>query len=248
MSKLIKYEILFIFFFIILFLSIGVTFGLLFLAGILQTALLVICFHIAFKHTGKPNYIVANRIIGGFFLLFLISFVMIEGVLLKTAHQSHQISDENPDAVIILGAGLKGSELSNTLKERLEKGRWFLEGHGDVPVVVSGGQGPGEHIAEAEAMGDYLIANGIQKDRIFYDKTSTTTYENIRNSTVILNEQGLQNKKIVIITSDYHIYRARKIGEEQGLNCIGLGSESPFFITANYMIREYFAVVNMLIH
>jgi uncharacterized SAM-binding protein YcdF (DUF218 family) len=218
-----------------------------FIACIVQTVILIFLFHIAYKNTGKTRFKAISRIIGGMFLLFIISFGIIECVLIKTAIQSHHIKNGAPDAVIILGAGLNGRDLSNTLRERLEKGSKLLTVNENIPVVVSGGQGPGEAIPEAEAMGAYLKAQGIQEDRILYDKTSTTTYENLLNSRAILKKEGLHKKNVFIVTSDYHIYRAKKIGEELELNCFGLGSESPLYITANYMIREYFAVVNMML-
>ncbi|WP_179884889.1 YdcF family protein [Bacillus sp. AFS015802] len=248
MQKIIKYELLFIFIFTVLVLFGGVTFGILFFAGVAQTLILIFLLHIAYKNTGDTRFQTARRSIGVLFLLFIVSFGIVEGLLLKTAVQSHHIREEAPDAVIILGAGLKGHELSNTLRERLEKGRELLTVNENVPVVVSGGQGPGEAIPEADAMGAYLKTHGIREDRIYYDKTSTTTYENLRNAEAILRHEGLHNKKVIIVTSDYHILRAEKISEELGLDCTGLGSESPLLITANYIIREYFAVVNMMLN
>jgi uncharacterized SAM-binding protein YcdF (DUF218 family) len=245
MKKILTYELLFIFFFTCIILLVGLTFGVLFIACFAQALILIILLHTAYKQSNKKRYKVACQTICGMFLIFILSFGIIEGMLLKTAIQSHQIKEETPDAVIILGAGLKGHNLSNTLRERLEKGKELLAVNENVPVVVSGGQGPGEAVPEAEAMGAYLKAHGIREDRILYDKTSTTTYENLQNTKAILKREGLHNKKVVIVTSDYHIFRAEKIGEELGLNCTGLGSESPFLITTNYMIREYFAVVNM---
>ncbi|MBW3114586.1 MULTISPECIES: YdcF family protein [Bacillaceae] len=247
MKKIILSEIVLICALMILVFFSGVTFGLIFIAILSQVGMMIMVLHTAYKNTGNKRYKMASRTIYTVFLLFILSFSIIEAILLKTAFQSHHIKEDAPDAVIILGAGLKGRELSNTLRERLDKGADLLEIHENVPVVVSGGQGPGESIPEAEAMGSYLIARGIKEDRILYDKTSTTTYENLRNAKLILKQEGLHNKKLVIVTSDYHIFRAQKIGDELSMNCTGLGSQSPLYITTNYMIREYFAVVNMML-
>ena len=190
MKKILTYEILMILAFTMLFLITGVTFGLLFVAGIVQSVILYFAFHSAYKKSGKKHNQIAYRTIFSAFLLFSISFGIIEGVIIKNAVESHQIKDQDTDAVIILGAGLNGYNLSNTLRERLEKGLELLKTHKNVPVIVSGGQGPGEAIPEAEAMGAYLIERGIQKNRILYDTSSTTTYENLRNSRLILEKEG----------------------------------------------------------
>ena len=49
-------------------------------------------------------------------------------------------------------------------------------------MVVSGGKGSGEKITEAKAMKDYLIKNGIDKNRIIEEDKSTNTYENFKYS------------------------------------------------------------------
>lgn len=172
--------------------------------------------------------------------LFFVSFGAVQIMLMLES--GREIPDDI-DYAVILGAGLKGEELSETLKSRLEAGADYLQKHPEVPVIVSGGQGEGEDIPESTAMFRYLTAHGISEDRITEENQSTTTWENLRNSKAILESKGGADKKILIITSDYHVFRAKLTGEQLGLDCSGLAGESGFFIKVNYMIREYFAVV-----
>ncbi|WP_426896155.1 YdcF family protein [Rossellomorea vietnamensis] len=172
--------------------------------------------------------------------LFIVSFGAVQIMLMLEA--GREIPDDI-DYAVILGAGLKGEELSETLKSRLEAGAVYLQEHPEVPVIVSGGQGEGEDIPESTAMFRYLTAHGISEDRITEENQSTTTWENLRNSKAILESKGEADEKILIITSDYHVFRAKLTGEQLGLDCSGLAGESGFFIKVNYMIREYFAVV-----
>ena len=51
------------------------------------------------------------------------------------------------DAVIVLGAGVNGETPSAALRSRINAAAAYLETHSGVPVVLSGGQGPGEAAA-----------------------------------------------------------------------------------------------------
>jgi len=183
-------------------------------------------------------------IIGCCFLL--LSFIVEESLVFSHLKTNNR-STPDIDYVIILGAGIKGKELSKTLKRRLDTSLAYLTEQKDLPVIVSGGQGPGEDIAEAEAMGDYLIQNGIAKERIVLEAKSTNTELNLRYSSEIISKLGLENPRIMIITSDYHMYRAKMIADRLGIEAYGISSQSPFFNRLKYMIREYFAVIKTTI-
>ncbi|WP_409253373.1 YdcF family protein [Bacillus sp. SCS-153A] len=214
----------------------GVTFGIVFiLANLLLASFLY------YSRDGENSlwrHIHKALLIG--YALFLLSFSAVQLLLLS---EMGSAPPEDINTVVILGAGLKGEELSQTLETRLEAGVEYLRENPQIPVIVSGGQGEGEDIPESTAMARYLVTHGISPERITEENQSTTTYENLRNSKRILEEKGAENERILIITSDYHVFRAKLMGEKLGLECSGLGGESGFFIKINYMIREYFAVV-----
>lgn len=148
------------------------------------------------------------------------------------------------DAVIVLGAGVNGETPSAALGSRIRAAAAYLEQHPDVPVVLSGGQGPGEDISEAEAMRRRL-EGGVGNPLLLEDR-STSTAENFRFSRALLEEQGLDTDTAVIavVTNDFHCFRARMIAQRQGLRTIDVPAELPWWwLTANYYLREAFAVV-----
>ena len=59
--------------------------------------------------------------------------------------------------IIVLGAGLKGDTPSLALERRLEKAAEYMNKNGNAIAIVSGGQGKGETISEAQAMENYLL-------------------------------------------------------------------------------------------
>ena len=153
------------------------------------------------------------------------------------------------DYMIVLGAGLKnGDEISFNLKSRLDKALEIFEIHPDLVIVVSGGQGADETISEAEAMGRYLVENGIGKNQIIHEDQSRSTHENLLFSQeklglLDLSKSTLEQKGI-IVSQDFHMFRSGLIAQKLGLDTVGICSPTPLFLKTNYMIREIPAVVN----
>ena len=151
------------------------------------------------------------------------------------------------DAVIVLGAGVNGETPSAALWSRIRAAEDYLEIHPDVPVVLSGGQGAGEAISEAEAMRRALWKeDGAENARLLLEERSTNTAENFRFAKALLEERGLDTGRatIAVVTNDFHCFRAHMIARRQGLKTIDVPAELPWWwLTANYYLREAFAVV-----
>lgn len=179
------------------------------------------------------------------FLLFL----AVEGVLLS--HGERDDSALPVDAVIVLGAGVNGETPSLILQSRIDAAAAYLEQHPDVPVVLSGGQGPGEAISEAEAMRRALCTGGGEQNaRYLLEDQSTSTAENLAFSKAVLQEHGVDTETAVIavVTSDFHCFRAHLIARREGLTVIGIPAEVPWrLLEANYYIREFFALGKTLV-
>ena len=151
------------------------------------------------------------------------------------------------DAVIVLGAGVNGEEPSAALWSRIRAAEDYLETRPDIPVVLSGGQGPGEAISEAEAMRRALWSeDGAENSRLLLEEKSANTAQNFRFSKALLEEYGLDTETAVIavVTNDFHCFRAHMIARREGLHVVGVSAELPWWwLTANYYLREAFAVV-----
>jgi len=81
-------------------------------------------------------------------------------------------------------------------------------------VVVSGGKTKGGHLSLAAVIGQFLVAYGIPKDKVFLEERSTSTRENaLFTKEMIASWPG----KKVLLTSDAHMFRARRAFEAVGL-------------------------------
>ena len=156
-------------------------------------------------------------------------------------------TDAHPDAIIVLGAGVNGSAPSLSMCNRLDAALDYLGANPDALAVVSGGQGDGEDITEAQAMADYLTAHGIDSARIMQEDQSRTTRENLENSFAILRARGYAPADGVgIVTSEYHLYRAKHMARALGAEPVGIAAETTLpTMRINYFIREAFAAAYM---
>jgi uncharacterized SAM-binding protein YcdF (DUF218 family) len=173
--------------------------------------------------------------------MFSLSFIIIEGFIINDA-QNKNI--ENANYVIILGAGLNGSRPSLTLLQRINAAIDYLEENTNTDVIVSGGKGFRETSTEAEVMSKLLQNNGIERSRIIPERRSTNTYENLIYSKELIDI----NKKIIIVSSGFHLFRAKSIAKKMGYKNIGgIASKSPLLLVPNYYVREYLAILKEII-
>lgn len=153
-------------------------------------------------------------------------------------------AQEDAHYVIVLGAGVNGTEPSLSLVDRLKPALLYMEAHPETKAVLSGGQGAGEDISEAQCMFDWLTRRGIAPDRLILEERAVSTQENIEFSLELIKAQGgSPGDKVGIVSSEYHIYRAQYIAEELGAEPVGIpGRTSLPILRFNYFLREAAAV------
>ena len=179
------------------------------------------------------------------FALWLISFFLFCG-LIYFHSTSHELPD--PDYLVILGAGLNGETPSLTLYERLTAGLGYLQEHPDLPVIVTGGQGPGETIPEAQAMEKFLLVHGISKERILTENKATSTMENFVFTAELLQTMDVRQPiKINLVTNDFHVLRSKMLAERNGFIAGTISAATPYYLLPSCVVREYFALVKSFI-
>ncbi len=172
------------------------------------------------------------------FLTGLLCFGIVEGFICSRFGAKAQ---PDADYVIVLGAQWKSSGPSYVLKKRLDKALEYLRKNTDTYVIVSGGKGSDEPISEAQGMSEYLIAAGIEEERILLEDKSTSTYENLYNSAALLDKE---NDRVVLVTNNFHVFRGEKIAEKMGYAHIeGLAADSYPAMLPNNMLREFLGVI-----
>ena len=173
--------------------------------------------------------------------LGILVFLAAEGCIVSSmARGEHSTCDY----LIVLGAQVKGTKVSRALKQRLDRAAEYLEENPQTVAIVSGGQGSGEDITEAEAMAEYLAEAGIAPERIVKEEESVNTVQNIRFSRALMEGE---EPSIGIVSNDFHIFRAVHIAKAQGIRAEGIPAPTELFMRPHYMTREAFALVKDLV-
>lgn len=187
-----------------------------------------------------------KRVIAAFHVIIIImlaSFFIIQATLIYHAGKK---DTEAPDYIVVLGAGLWGDTPSQILSYRLNSSMELLkEIPEDVKIVVSGGQGPGETITEAEAMKRYLLAGGIKDERIIKEDRSTNTLENLQYTWDLIRKSDSRDEiNITLVTSSFHMFRSKALAKRVGFQEVYCWSAPVHpFIEPMYYFREYLAVI-----
>ena len=107
---------------------------------------------------------------------------------------------------------------------------------------MSGGQGPGEDIAEGEAMARYAEQKGVDLGKIIVEGKSTSTEENLLFSRELMSRD---RPRVIVVTTAYHVFRALLLAKQHGLKCIGFGAKTKWYFTLNALIREFIGYLNL---
>lgn len=142
----------------------------------------------------------------GFLALYLVVWI-----------KSGEDDDAVPsDCIVVLGAKAHGLEPGRVLRARLEQAQKAYEQGLGGKILVCGGKGTDETVPEAAAMAAYLKAQGVPDEDILLEQDSRNTRENLRFAKRIMEANGYRT--CVLVTSDYHMARARLLAAQEGLS------------------------------
>lgn len=179
-----------------------------------------------------------RKLLLAMFCIGLAIFLIVEGCVISGFWQK---GEPGADYVIVLGAQMKHNGPSKALRYRLDEAARYLEENPEAKVIVSGGQGPDEHISEAQGMYDYLVEQGIDEARIIMEDKSRNTFENLTFSAQYLDKG---KDRVAIVTNNFHVFRATGIARKAGYaDACGIAAKGEPYLQINNMMREFFGVV-----
>jgi len=151
--------------------------------------------------------------------------------------------DHTEDAVIVLGAAIRGEMVTTPLAWRLDAAYEYFQNNSNAVIVVSGGQGPQEAIPEGLAMQRYLVAKGIPQDKIIIEDKSNSTEENFKFSKILLDDHFAgKSYRVVYATNDFHIYRAGQYAKRAGFDAAHIHAPLQNYAVISTYLREFAAV------
>lgn len=166
-----------------------------------------------------------------FFFLFLLSMIGILGTLFinlyiinstkKQIMELENITDKKYDAILVLGCKVNGNSPSLMLGKRLDMAEEVYQ-QLNIKLLLSGDHGQNNY-DEVNVMRDYLLNSSIREDDIFLDHAGFSTYDSIYRAKYIF---GIQ--KMIIITQEYHMYRALYLANSLGIEAVGIKADDIF--------------------
>ena len=168
---------------------------------------------------------------------FLVSYAIIISMLYTTSSFVNLVNlfPGKLDYVVVLGTGLIGDQVTPLLASRIEKGIAIYQKHPGSKLIMSGGQGPDELMAEGQAMANYAFEQGIPVEDIVIENQSTNTEENLKFSYALMKP----GSRFALVTNYYHVFRALLLARKLKIKCIGYGARTKFYFSLNAFIREF---------
>ena len=131
-----------------------------------------------------------------------------------------EAADFDADCILVLGAGISSNNRpSPMLADRLEEGIALYEA-GVAPKLLMSGDHGQEGYNEVGVMKQYAVDAGVPPEDVFMDHAGFSTYESIyRARDIFLAE------RVVLVTQEYHLYRALYVAQELGISAVGVASD-----------------------
>ncbi len=183
---------------------------------------------------------------------YTVSFILLCSYILACEHNAPEVS-ELPEQTVVINLGAKvnaDSQPGKILRNRLETTYALLSERDDLICIASGGKGSDEPISEAECMKNYLMAKGIDGNRIIIEDASHNTIENIRNTSEILDRMGFEGS-LAFVTTNFHLPRVKylcaKMGIDLGLTYFYSAPDTGKATLYTNLVREYMSYCKLFI-
>lgn len=183
-----------------------------------------------------------------FVVLVILGVLGLTAVLGINAWVKHSVADRilteeaaaqlaDVDCIVVLGCHVRSDgSLSDMLEDRLKCGVKLYE-LGAAPKLLMSGDHGREGYDEVDAMKHYAVDHGVPSEDVFMDHAGFSTYETVYRAKEIFGAD-----KILIVTQEYHLYRALYIAEALGMEAWGVSaSYRQYGGQAGYDLREILA-------
>ncbi len=165
--------------------------------------------------------------------LSLLGCIVLVGILVLSinAYVKHSVADSilspeeattlaDADCILVLGCQVKANGVpSHMLEDRLRRGVELYHLGASDKLLMSGDHGQTEY-NEVATMKHYAVDAGIPDTDVFMDHAGFSTYESLYRAKEVFGVQ-----KVIIVSQEYHLYRALYIAEQMGLEAYGVGAD-----------------------
>lgn len=124
------------------------------------------------------------------------------------------------DCIIVLGCGVRSDGTpSPMLEDRLKRGVALYQ-QGAAPKLLMSGDHGTEYYDEVNVMKRYAVNAGVPSEDVFMDHAGFSTYDTMSRANRIFGA-----KKVIVVTQQYHLYRAVYLAQAMGMETYGVASD-----------------------
>lgn len=179
--------------------------------------------------SGKKKTTIVLKILLGLFLATVLFVLAVNiAVVVRTkdrVFRTDEVDLEGADCILVLGAGVRSDGTpSHMLEDRLLVGIDLYERGLAPKLLMSGDHGTKEY-DEVNAMKRFAVQRGVDADDVFMDHAGFSTYESICRAKEIFGA-----KKIIIVSQEYHLYRAIHLADVFGIDAIGVSADLRTYV------------------
>ena len=140
------------------------------------------------------------------------------------------------DCILVLGASVRYDQPSHMLEDRLLTAIELYK-NGAAPKLLMSGDHGSEDYDEVGVMKSFAISHGVPSEDIFMDHAGFSTYESIFRARDVFAAD-----KIIIVTQEYHLYRALHVANALGVEAYGVAADYHTYVGQAYReLREILA-------
>ena len=155
-------------------------------------------------------------------IILICIFVIIINLIMISKTSKYIDKTDNYDTydyILVLGAKVVNNEPSLMLKDRLDKAIEIYNSNPNINIIISGDSSNYKVYDEVGVMYNYLINNKVDKSHIIRDNYGINTINSINNV-----RNTIYNKKIIIVTHKYHLYRSIYIANKLNIDNVGVSA------------------------
>ena len=166
-------------------------------------------------------------------LLLAVNFYVRGSTKSRIMTVEQAVAEGDYDCVLVLGCQVRDGVPSLMLRDRLDRGL-ELYGAGAAPkLLMSGDHGQTEY-DEVNTMKAYAVERGAASGDVFMDHAGFSTYESLYRARDVF-----QARRVLIVTQEYHLYRALYIARALGLDAWGVSADGGSYRGQTYReLRE----------
>lgn len=169
-------------------------------------------------------------------LLAAAAVIAVGAVALRVAAEAQRDDAQPAEIIVVLGAAEYMGRPSPVLKARLDHAL-DLYRRGLAPLILTtGGRGHGSPFTEAEAARDYLVAHGVEGERVLLEPEGTTTLQSAAGAAAILKQHNLAS--CIVVSDGYHVFRVKRILEDHGIRVFSSPRPSARAASARHL-KQY---------